>query len=85
MSVDESHLVFDTYDLVSQECASHHYYRDSGGSIRYEVGHGRYIWPSECDLMAQLAGLQLESRLADWDGTPFTATSESHVSSWRKV
>ena len=34
--------------------------------------------------MAQLAGLELEERVADWDGTPFTSDSESHVSVWRK-
>ena len=34
--------------------------------------------------MAQLAGLELEQRVADWDGSPFTADSESHVSVWRK-
>lgn len=28
MSVDEGHLLFDTYDVVTQECASHHYVRD---------------------------------------------------------
>ena len=39
MSLDEDHLVFDTYDLVTQQCASHHYHRDSDGSIRYGVGH----------------------------------------------
>lgn len=61
MSLDEEHLVFDTYDLVT---------------------HFRYIWPSECDLMAQLAGFELESRFEDWKGTPFTADSESHVSVW---
>ncbi len=85
MSLDEEHLVFDTYDLVTQQCASHHYHRDQDGSIRYAVGHFRYIWPSECDLMAQLAGLQLESRSADWHGSPFLATSDSHVSVWRKL
>ena len=84
MSLDEEHLVFDTYDLVTQRCASHHYYRDPDGSIRYGVGHFRYIWPSECDLMAQLAGFELESRFEDWKETPFTADSESHVSVWHK-
>ena len=34
--------------------------------------------------MAQLAGLDLERRVADWDGAPFTSDSESHVSVWRK-
>jgi hypothetical protein len=34
--------------------------------------------------MARLAGLALEQRLADWDGSPFTGDSESHISVWRK-
>jgi hypothetical protein len=33
--------------------------------------------------MAQLAGFSLESRHADWAGTPFTAESRSHVSVYR--
>jgi SAM-dependent methyltransferase len=85
VALREEHLVFDTYDTATQECASHHYYRDADGSIRHQVGSFRYIWPAECDLMAQLAGLELESRWADWAGNPFTAESESHVSVWRKV
>ncbi|NYD41906.1 methyltransferase domain-containing protein [Nocardioides panaciterrulae] len=84
MSLDDEHLVFDTYDLVTQECASHHYYRSEDGSVRHGVGHFRYLWPSECDLMAQLAGLELESRSADWQGSPFLSTSDHHVSVWRK-
>ena len=33
--------------------------------------------------MAQLAGLELETRHADWAGTEFTAESRSHVSVYR--
>jgi hypothetical protein len=33
--------------------------------------------------MAQLAGMELESRAADWRGSPFTNDSEAHVSTWR--
>jgi hypothetical protein len=40
----------------------------------------RYAWPSELDLMARLAGLQLRNRWAGWAEEPFTATSASHVS-----
>ncbi|WP_205304780.1 hypothetical protein [Nocardioides sp. 616] len=36
------------------------------------------------DLMAQLAGMELERRVAEWNGRPFTDASESHVSVWRK-
>lgn len=85
MSLAAGHLIFDTYDLATQQCASHHYWREAGGSTRYDSGNFRYIWPAECDLMAQLAGLEFEERVADWDGSPFTADSESHVSVWRKL
>ncbi|CAH0221042.1 hypothetical protein SRABI83_02380 [Arthrobacter sp. Bi83] len=43
----------------------------------------RYIWPSELDLMARLAGFELESRWAGWDRSDFTAESPSHVSVYR--
>lgn len=39
----------------------------------------RYAWPSELDLMAQLAGLDRRERWAWWDRSPFTAGSKSHV------
>ena len=82
--VSDGHLGFDTYDVVTQECASHHYHRRSDGSVRYNVGHFRYAWPAELDLMAQLAGLELEHRFADWDKSPFTSESKSHISVYRK-
>lgn len=40
----------------------------------------RYSWPSELDLMAQLAGLRLHARWSDWDGNPFTADGQRHIS-----
>jgi len=83
--VGEGHLGFDTYDLAAQQCTSHHYWREADGAVRYGSGNFRYIWPAECDLMGRLAGMELEERLADWDGSPFTSESESHVSVWRKA
>ncbi|MCE0540354.1 class I SAM-dependent methyltransferase [Kineosporia rhizophila] len=82
--ISDEHTGFDTYDVVSQAGASHHYHRQADGSYEYGVHHFRYVWPSELDLMAQLAGLELEQRAGDWDGSPFTADSEKHVSVWRK-
>lgn len=43
----------------------------------------RYLWPAELDLMAQLAGFELERRAADGSGSEFTAESRSHVSVYR--
>jgi SAM-dependent methyltransferase len=82
--LSEGHLGFDTYDLVTQELTSHHYHREPDGTVRYGAGHFRYAWPAELDLMARIAGLELEHRYADWHGNPFTAESDSHVSIWRK-
>ena len=83
--VSEAHTGFDTYDdLVTQQATSHHYSREPDGSIRYGVHHFRFVWPAELDLMAQLAGLELEQRTADWQGSPFTPDSPGHVSVWRK-
>lgn len=38
------------------------------------------VYVSELDLMAQLAGLRLRDRWADWRREPFTAASPNHVS-----
>ncbi len=45
----------------------------------------RYVWPSEMDLMARLAGLQLLERWADWRRSPFNSGSRSHVSLYVKT
>ena len=45
----------------------------------------RYAWPSEIDLMANLAGMQLEDRWGDWGRSPFTASSKMHISVYRKL
>ncbi|NUT34429.1 MAG: class I SAM-dependent methyltransferase [Hamadaea sp.] len=82
--VTDRHVGLDTYDMTTQQGTSHHYTRDADGSVRYGFSNFRYIWPAECDLMARLAGMTLEQRVAGWDGAPFTSDSESHVSVWRK-
>jgi hypothetical protein len=44
----------------------------------------RYVWPSELDLMARLAGMTLRERWSGWNREPFTSASTSHVSVWEK-
>jgi SAM-dependent methyltransferase len=82
--VGQHHVGFDTYDLTTQQGTSHHYRRHSDGTVTYGASNFRYIWPAECDLMAQIAGMHLERRIADWSSNPFTSESENHVSVWRK-
>jgi SAM-dependent methyltransferase len=43
----------------------------------------RYCSPSELDLMAQQAGLELRERYADWERRPFTDESTGHISVYR--
>lgn len=40
----------------------------------------RYVWPSELDLMARLAGLRLVDRFGGWDRRRYDATCPRHVS-----
>ncbi len=53
------------------------------GEVRVLPVSLRYIWPSEMDLMAQLAGFRLESRFGGWSQEPFSAASSFHVSVYR--
>jgi len=82
--VSERHLGFDTFDLVEQLLVSHHFTREEDGGYRRGSCRQRYAWPAELDLMAKIAGLRLERRVADWEGTPFTQDSGGHISVWRK-
>ncbi len=77
-------LSFDVYDVVTQRATSQHYVFTPDGRVQSFPLAYRYVWPSELDLMARIAGLALEARWADWQREPFTATSRSHVSVWAK-
>ena len=57
--------------------------RADGSEVLLPIGL-RYAWPSELDLMAKLAGLELEERWGWYDLRPFTERSASHVSVYRK-
>ena len=71
------------FDHATQQYHGH-YVEFTDGPGQYRTIPFRYVWPSELDLMAQLAGLRLRDRWADWNREPFTAESRSHVSVWQK-
>lgn len=83
------YLLVDSYDVLRQHVVSHHvrFGPDLADGRDARIGRTphRYIWPSELDLMARIAGFELESRWADWDRSEFTAESRSHVSVYRLV
>jgi SAM-dependent methyltransferase len=69
----------DEHDAVHQRVRSVHVVLTEDGTRLYPV-RIRYAYPSELDLMARLAGLRLRDRWEDWNRTPFTPASGSHVS-----
>jgi SAM-dependent methyltransferase len=80
-----THLGFDEYtDFAAQRSHSHHCWLMDGRLEMFSAPF-RYVWPSELDLMAQLAGMTLRERWSGWDRAPFTSESTSHVSVWQKV
>ncbi len=83
-AVTPAHLGFDEYDIATQGVVSHHYWL-TGGELETFSAPFRYVWPSELDLMARLAGLTLRERWADWDRSPFTSESRNHISVWEKA
>ena len=55
----------------------------AGRTVRHSAPY-RYVWPSELDLMARLAGLRLRDRWAGWTRAPFTSQSASQVAVFEK-
>ncbi len=45
----------------------------------------RYVWPSELDLMARLAGMSLHARYGDWDCGAFSSASLRHISLYETI
>jgi SAM-dependent methyltransferase len=74
---------FDEFDVATQGLVSHHYGIDDGKLEVHSIPF-RYVWPSELDLMARLAGMTLRERWSGWNREPFTNDSTNHVSVWEK-
>jgi len=81
--VSENRWGFDEYDVANQGLISHHFRIVDGKVDRLSIPF-RYVWPSELDLMARLAGMSLRERWSGWKREPFTSESDKHVSVWEK-
>jgi SAM-dependent methyltransferase len=79
-----THLGFEEYDVATQIAFSHHHWVIDGKLETRSAPH-RYVWPSELDLMARLAGMSLRERWSDWHRAPFTSESRNHISVWEKA
>jgi SAM-dependent methyltransferase len=82
-SGSESYWGIDEYDAATQGLSSHHLEIVDERVERFSAPY-RYVWPSELDLMAELAGMRLRERWGGWKREPFTSESRKHVSIWEK-
>ena len=83
-TVTPTRLGFDEYDIAAQGLVSHHYWVRDEKLETWSMPF-RYVWPSELDLMARLAGMTLRERWSGWSREPFTSASTTHVSVWEKT
>jgi SAM-dependent methyltransferase len=81
---EEHRYELSIHDPVNQRVTSHMVKRNTDGSTTVLPVEIRYAWPSEIDLMARLAGLELEDRFGWYDLRPFNERSAGHMSIYVK-
>ena len=79
VTADEVQLDVGQHNAATQRVISQKVVLTDGSVKLYPV-QIRYVWPSELDLMAQLAGLRLRERWANWKREPFSSDSKQHIS-----
>ena len=83
--LEPDHVGIETLDDTAEQIAwSHHWIEIDGRLVRHSAPY-RYVWPSELDLMARLAGLRLRQRWSGWNKEPFTSDSRSQVAVYELV
>jgi SAM-dependent methyltransferase len=81
---DDNRLVLSQHDPVGQRISSRVLSITEERVTVYPI-EIRYAWPSELDLMAEVAGLRLRERTADWRGRPFDGRSTAHLSVYESI
>jgi SAM-dependent methyltransferase len=81
---DSATLEVSVHDAAGQRVTTQNVTFDAAGVHLRPVAI-RYAWPAELDLMAALAGLELAERFGGWQREPFGATSDQHVSVYRRA
>ena len=83
VSTDQVRLECSKHNLATQTVLSQIVIILEDGIKLYPVNI-RYAWPSEMDLMAEIAELKLVARWGGWSKQPFTSSSPFHVSIYEK-
>jgi SAM-dependent methyltransferase len=83
VDIDSVKLDLAMLDRARQQITIQHLDLSEAGIKLYPV-QLRYVYPSELDLMARLAGLSLRSRWGDWDQSAFNSDSTKHISVYER-
>ncbi len=84
LEASDTRWAFDVYDIATKNMSSNYVEIVDGRGCMTSFPF-RYVWPSELDLMAELAGLRLRERWSGWHREPFARHSQQHVSVWEKL
>ena len=84
VSLERVSISFARHDPATQTIQSQQTFISESG-IKMVPVKLRYVWPSELDLMAKLAGMELRERYGSWNRDHFTAESKGHVSVYGKA
>jgi SAM-dependent methyltransferase len=79
VDADGASISASVLDPATQVVTTQHLFVSAAGT-RMLPTRLRFAWPSELDLMAQLAGLRLRERFESFERRPFNAASPTHVS-----
>jgi len=82
---DSASMSLTRHDPVAQRIFTQRIKFGDGRKVRMFPVAMRYCWPGELDLMAELAGLRLRDRYADFSRAPFGADSRWHVSVYERA
>lgn len=82
-ALEEDFIGFDEYDRINQKVTSYQYDLSAGQVASYQTEH-RYVWPSELELMGEIAGLEVVARWGSWDKEPLTNDSDDMIIVFQK-
>jgi SAM-dependent methyltransferase len=83
LNEDEVRMEASRHDMTTQRVSSRMIRIKDGQAKIYPI-EIRYAWPSELDLMARLAGMELKHRWSGWDRLPFGPGSGIHISVYQR-
>ncbi|UJF16312.1 methyltransferase domain-containing protein [Jeotgalibaca sp. MA1X17-3] len=82
-ALEEEYIGFDKYDLINQTLTSYQFDLSGERINKFQTKH-RYVWPSEMELMGNLAGLKLIKKWGNWEKDELSSEHDECILVWQK-